>query len=64
MIGHRLKVFGKGGPYGSGPKRRVMPQSARIERRAVPLARAREHGYNPMSDCIEEKGNSSLGIRP
>jgi integrase/recombinase XerD len=29
--GHRLMVYGKGGPYGSASKRRVIPLSSRIQ---------------------------------
>lgn len=29
--GHRLTVYGKGGPYGSRTKRRVLPLSARVQ---------------------------------
>src|SRR5713101_6456232 len=28
--GHRLTIYGKGGPYGSASKRRVIPLSARV----------------------------------
>ena len=29
--GHRLMVYGKGGPYGTKSKRRVIPMSARVQ---------------------------------
>jgi integrase/recombinase XerD len=29
--GHRLMIYGKGGPYGSASKRRIIPLSARVQ---------------------------------
>src|SRR5713226_3690567 len=29
--GHRLMIYGKGGPYGTQSKRRVIPLSARVQ---------------------------------
>jgi integrase/recombinase XerD len=29
--GHRLTIYGKGGPYGSRSKRRIIPLSARLQ---------------------------------
>jgi integrase/recombinase XerD len=29
--GHRLTIYGKGGPYGSRPERRIIPLSARLQ---------------------------------
>jgi integrase/recombinase XerD len=29
--GHRLTIYGKGGPYGGGSKRRIIPLSARLQ---------------------------------
>jgi len=53
--GHRLTIYGKGGPYGSRSKRRIIPLSARLQ----PLI-AQPSSKLPLPQCGV---NSTLLIR-
>lgn len=46
--GHRIMVYGKGGPYGSKSKRRVLPLTSRIQ----PLI----EGHFALHDCTRHSG--------
>jgi integrase/recombinase XerD len=44
--GHRLMVYGKGGPYGTNSKRRVIPLTARVQ----PLVRTIQRSVRAIAD--------------
>jgi integrase/recombinase XerD len=56
--GHRLTIYGKGGPYGSQFKRRIIPLSARVQ----PLIAHQRNWQNRRAGVL--RSSSGGGLTP